>query len=165
MTAKAFAWDTSPTLHPTVVQADPKAVFNRFGGEGPGAHTHLDYNWLRQMYHEEQNVLRYPKERIAKAAAYCATGYDCIWAGKPGVPEFRHLRLQAASLFERAHAFIPGSSIPYLGLGILNIELGNKGEGYRYLRMSAERGNKEARAELESQKAEIASGRLRRPSQ
>lgn len=38
-------WDTSPTLHPEVVQADPRTVYNRFGGEGTGAHTHLDYAW------------------------------------------------------------------------------------------------------------------------
>lgn len=44
-------WDTSPTLHPSVVEADPKAVFSRFGGEGTGAHTHLDYHWeLGQTY-------------------------------------------------------------------------------------------------------------------
>lgn len=38
-------WDTSPTLHPSVTQADSRTVFNRFGGEGTGAHTHLDYHW------------------------------------------------------------------------------------------------------------------------
>jgi len=38
-------WDTSPTLHPKVIEADSKTVFNRFGGEGTGAHTHLDYHW------------------------------------------------------------------------------------------------------------------------
>ena len=44
-------WDTSPALHPSVVQADPRTVYNRFGGEGTGAHTHLDYAWpLGQTY-------------------------------------------------------------------------------------------------------------------
>ena len=38
-------WDTSPTLHPRVTEADAKTVFSRFGGEGTGAHTHLDYHW------------------------------------------------------------------------------------------------------------------------
>jgi hypothetical protein len=38
-------WDTSPTLHPSVVKQDPKTVSNRFGGEGTGAHTHYDYDW------------------------------------------------------------------------------------------------------------------------
>ena len=38
-------WDTSPTLHPTVVSQDPKTVSNRFGGEGTGAHSHYDYDW------------------------------------------------------------------------------------------------------------------------
>ena len=38
-------WDTSPTLHPSVIEADPQTVFSRFGGEGTGAHTHLDYHW------------------------------------------------------------------------------------------------------------------------
>ena len=29
-------WDTSPELHPKVTAADPKTIFNRFGGEGTG---------------------------------------------------------------------------------------------------------------------------------
>ena len=38
-------WDTSPTLHPTTTFADPKTIFNRFGGEGEGAHTHMLWDW------------------------------------------------------------------------------------------------------------------------
>jgi hypothetical protein len=38
-------WDTSPKLHPKVTQADPQTVFNRFGGEGEGAHTHMLWDW------------------------------------------------------------------------------------------------------------------------
>jgi hypothetical protein len=38
-------WDTSPTLHPTVTAADPRTIFNRFGGEGEGAHTHMLWPW------------------------------------------------------------------------------------------------------------------------
>jgi hypothetical protein len=38
-------WDTSPALHPKVTQADSKTVFNRFGGEGEGAHTHMLWEW------------------------------------------------------------------------------------------------------------------------
>lgn len=38
-------WDTSPALHPEVVAADPETVFNRFGGEGEGAHTHMLWPW------------------------------------------------------------------------------------------------------------------------
>ncbi len=38
-------WDTSPTLHPKVTEADPKTIFNRFGGEGEGAHTHMLWDW------------------------------------------------------------------------------------------------------------------------
>jgi len=38
-------WDTSPSLHPKVTEADPKTVFNRFGGEGTGAHTHMLWPW------------------------------------------------------------------------------------------------------------------------
>ncbi len=38
-------WDTSKDLHPTVVQQDQRTQSNRFGGEGTGAHTHLDYDW------------------------------------------------------------------------------------------------------------------------
>jgi hypothetical protein len=38
-------WDTSPKLHPRVVQADDRTVYKRFGGEGTGAHSHLNYPW------------------------------------------------------------------------------------------------------------------------
>jgi hypothetical protein len=38
-------WDTSPKLHPKVTQADPRTIFNRFGGEGEGAHTHMLWDW------------------------------------------------------------------------------------------------------------------------
>jgi hypothetical protein len=38
-------WDTSPELHPKATEADPKTIFNRFGGEGEGAHTHMLWNW------------------------------------------------------------------------------------------------------------------------
>ena len=38
-------WDTSPTLHPKVTEADPKTVYGRFGGEGEGGHTHMLWPW------------------------------------------------------------------------------------------------------------------------
>jgi len=38
-------WDTSPELHPKVTEADPKTIFNRFGGEGTGSHTHMLWDW------------------------------------------------------------------------------------------------------------------------
>jgi hypothetical protein len=38
-------WDTSKDLHPAVTAADAKTKHNRFGGEGEGGHTHMDWNW------------------------------------------------------------------------------------------------------------------------
>ncbi len=38
-------WDTSPKLHPTITAADPRTIFNRFGGEGEGGHTHMLWPW------------------------------------------------------------------------------------------------------------------------
>jgi hypothetical protein len=38
-------WDTAPKLSPRVTEADPKTIFNRFGGEGEGAHTHMLWDW------------------------------------------------------------------------------------------------------------------------
>ncbi len=38
-------WDTAPDLHPSVTKADPDTLFNRFGGEGEGAHTHMLWPW------------------------------------------------------------------------------------------------------------------------
>jgi hypothetical protein len=38
-------WDTSDNLHPKVTAADRGTIFNRFGGEGTGAHTHMLWPW------------------------------------------------------------------------------------------------------------------------
>lgn len=38
-------WDTAPKLNPHVIQADPATLFNRFGGEGEGGHTHMLWDW------------------------------------------------------------------------------------------------------------------------
>ena len=38
-------WDTPPKLQPTFAQGDERTVHNRFGGEGDGLHSHLDYAW------------------------------------------------------------------------------------------------------------------------
>ncbi len=38
-------WDTTAELRPKVTEADAKTIFNRFGGEGEGAHTHALWNW------------------------------------------------------------------------------------------------------------------------
>jgi len=38
-------WDTSATLHPEITETETRTKGNRFGGEGTGAHTHLDYDW------------------------------------------------------------------------------------------------------------------------
>jgi hypothetical protein len=38
-------WDTTPELHPKVTEADSHTIFNRFGGEGTGAHTHMIWPW------------------------------------------------------------------------------------------------------------------------
>ena len=38
-------WDTASDLHPRVTEADPVTIYNRFGGEGEGAHTHMLWPW------------------------------------------------------------------------------------------------------------------------
>jgi hypothetical protein len=38
-------WDTDAHLHPRVTASDPQTIFNRFGGEGTGAHTHMLWDW------------------------------------------------------------------------------------------------------------------------
>lgn len=38
-------WDTSPTLHPKVTYTADGGVGSRFGGEGTGAHSHIEYDW------------------------------------------------------------------------------------------------------------------------
>jgi hypothetical protein len=44
-------WDTTAELHPKITEADAKTHLSRFGGEGTGAHTDLDWNWqLGEMF-------------------------------------------------------------------------------------------------------------------
>jgi hypothetical protein len=44
-------WDTSPTLHPKVIAADSATEHGRFGGEGEGGHTHMQWPWkLGEMF-------------------------------------------------------------------------------------------------------------------
>ncbi len=44
-------WDTTPSLHPSIPEMDKRTQGSRFGGEGTGAHTHLDYDWkLGEVY-------------------------------------------------------------------------------------------------------------------
>jgi len=38
-------WDTTAQLHPKITEADPQTIFNRFGGEGEGGHTHMVWAW------------------------------------------------------------------------------------------------------------------------
>jgi len=38
-------WDTSAQLRPKTIEADPRTIFNRFGGEGEGGHTHMLWPW------------------------------------------------------------------------------------------------------------------------
>ncbi len=38
-------WDTTPSLHPSVTYADINTKYSRFGGEGEGSHTHMDWPW------------------------------------------------------------------------------------------------------------------------
>jgi hypothetical protein len=38
-------WDTTAQLHPIITEADPNTIFNRFGGEGEGGHTHMIWPW------------------------------------------------------------------------------------------------------------------------
>lgn len=38
-------WDTSPTGIPVTTAADPETVYNSFGGESTGMHTHMLWEW------------------------------------------------------------------------------------------------------------------------
>ncbi len=38
-------WDTTAELHPKITEAGPNTIFNRFGGEGEGGHTHMLWPW------------------------------------------------------------------------------------------------------------------------
>ena len=42
-------WDTTKDLHPKVTEADSRTSFNRFGGEGEGAHTHMIWDWKAEQ--------------------------------------------------------------------------------------------------------------------
>jgi hypothetical protein len=42
-------WDTSPTWHPAITEADRRTYFGRFGGEGEGGHTHMLWDWRERF--------------------------------------------------------------------------------------------------------------------
>jgi TPR repeat protein len=71
------------------------------------------------------------------AATCCATGYECSWKVQRGRP--RHWKYRAIEQFKHAAEMIPESAIPYLGLGSLCIDLGEKESAYRYYRKAAAR--------------------------
>jgi Domain of unknown function (DUF3472) len=75
-------WDTAPKLHPSVVEADPRTDFNRFGGEGEGSHSHMLWDW------KERQPFRFfvQKERAAKPGAIDARYY----VFDPGVKKWLH---------------------------------------------------------------------------
>ena len=69
-------------LHPNVTEADPKTVFNRFGGEGEGSHSHMLWDW------KEREPLRFfvQKQRGTKPGTIDARYYIF----DPGLKKWRH---------------------------------------------------------------------------
>ena len=115
----------------------PKAVrvYRRFLVEENGS-------WILEMLRTEGRTTRYANERVLLAVTHCAIGYECSWRiqqGKPGCWKDR-----AIEQFTRAGEIIPESAVPYLGLGSLYEDLGEKEGAYRYYRIAAARGSADA---------------------
>ena len=88
-------WDTSPTLHPKVTEADPRTPHNRFGGEGEGGHTHMVWPWnvgdtFQFFVHKQQGTgdttetRYYVYDRVQKRWIHSAT-ISSPNGGKPSV--------------------------------------------------------------------------------
>lgn len=75
-------WDTAAKLHPWVTQADPKTIFNRFGGEGEGAHTHMLWDW--QVGDTFQFFIQ------KQPAAVAGTTDARYYVHDPGLKKWRH---------------------------------------------------------------------------
>jgi tetratricopeptide (TPR) repeat protein len=99
-------------------------------------------NWIFEMLRDQNRTKRHTRERVLLAATYCAIGYECSWKihqGRPG-----YWKDRAIEQFKRAIEIIPETAIPYLGLGSLCIDLGEKEAAYRYYRKAAAMGNADA---------------------
>lgn len=70
-------WDTTPTLHPDVIEADRRTVFNRFGGEGEGSHTHMPWDW------KERELFRFfVRKQPGTKPGTIDTRYDILDPGR-----------------------------------------------------------------------------------
>ncbi len=75
-------WDTTPKLHPSVTEADARTIFNRFGGEGEGSHSHMIWDWKeREPFRFFVQKQRGTQPRTIDARYYL---YD------PGVKKWLH---------------------------------------------------------------------------
>ncbi|HEX7571831.1 MAG TPA: tetratricopeptide repeat protein [Bacteroidota bacterium] len=101
-----------------------------------------DGGWILQMLRNVHGTKRYARERVLLAAAYCAIGYECSWKVQQGKPGYWKDR--AIEQFTRATEIIPESAVPYLGLGSLYIDLGEKEAAIRYYRKAAAMGSADA---------------------
>ena len=99
-------------------------------------------NWVVEILGNENRTKRYSRERVLFAAASCAIGYECSWKIHEGIPGY--WRDRAIEQFRRAMKIIPESAVPYVGLGSLSIDLGEKEAAYRYYRKAAALGSPDA---------------------
>ena len=58
------------------------------------------------------------------------------------------MKAGAAYLFARAREIIPESAVPYLGLGDMSVDFGEKEDAYRYFRKAVALGSTDARESL-----------------
>lgn len=106
-------WDTSPELRPKVTEADPKTVFNHFGGEGEGSHTHMVWNW------QIGETFRFFVEKRPGVAQ--GTTDARYYAYDPGLKKWRHV----ATISSPHEVGRDGGSVATIGGGGLGSFLEN----------------------------------------
>jgi len=102
--------------------------------------------WTLQLFDQEPLTPRYDWSLVRLAAAHCEAAYQCTWS--MGIRDRERARRMATELFRRAHTLIPTSAVPYLGLGDLNLDEGNRNEALQYYRLAAAKGSRDATEKL-----------------
>jgi tetratricopeptide (TPR) repeat protein len=108
--------------------------------------TIMGSSWIAVMIENEHTARTRGATTVRLAAALCEAGYNYAW----GINDNRReaFRAEAERLFKRAHDVLPESAIPFLGLGDLHFNLGERDEAYRCYRKSAALGSSDAREKI-----------------
>ena len=155
-TAEAFAWFDSTLACPAGVFGNMYwDLVHIFAAAGDSDRILLAVEkemeisedaWIPRLFEQELRSRQYDANRVFLAAADCTAGYYCSWAS--GAEKTNRMKLLAAGFFRRAHRLVPASAVPYLGLGDLNLDYGDRTEARRDYRIAETLGSRDATLKL-----------------